>query len=46
MEAKTMNDRYRKILGFPVAEPMPPPPPIVEPVAEKPKRKRGDKDAK
>jgi len=45
MEGKTMNDRYRKILGFPVVEPKPEAPPIVEPVAEKPKQKRG-KDAK
>jgi hypothetical protein len=45
MEGKMMNDQYRKILGFPVAEPKPEVQPIVDPVAEKPKQKRG-KDAK
>jgi hypothetical protein len=38
-----MNDKYKKILGFPVIGKKPEPKP--EPVEDKPKRKRG-KDAK
>jgi hypothetical protein len=39
----TMNNRFRKILGFPIRENKPEPKP--EPVEDKPKQKRG-KDAK
>jgi hypothetical protein len=38
-----MNNKFKKILGFPVTEPKPQPKP--EPVEAKPKQKRG-KDAK
>jgi len=40
-----MNNKYKKILGFPVEQPTPATEPQPEPVEDKPKRKRG-KDAK